>query len=374
MLSHAAPPAAVETLPQGEGVDVVIRGVWRLQGTRPNQAVIDVGAGKPAWIRTRFAEDVQWDTSLVLWLAKFKSHAEAASIQWIDTDLPGEIRTLIAAAPKAFLEPKSRELVGPLTTLGLITHDLAAKGKDMVQFLGELAIGTVAAAKRPQRFRWNDCLWEMQQCGAMALPIVGLVSFLVGVTLAYTGAIILRQYGGDIYVADLIGLSMVREMGAMMTAVVLAGRTGAAFAAQLANMKANEEIDALETFGFKPFDFLVLPRMVALGLMMPMLVVYANLLGILGGMAIALAILNIPPTAFFVEMTTTVSLLDIVTGLIKAATFGLIVGMSGCYHGLRAEPNAQGVGKAATSAVVTAILLVIVADAVYAVIFNALGW
>ena len=215
---------------------------------------------------------------------------------------------------------------------------------------------------------------EMQQCGAMALPIVSLISFLVGVTLAYTGAIVLRQYGGDIFIADLIGLSMVREMGAMMTAVVLAGRTGAAFAATLANMKANEEIDALETLGISSVHFLVLPRMLAMLLMMPLLTLYANALGILGGMAVALGLLSISPTAYWVEMLTIVDMSDLSVGVIKGVAFGFIVGLAGCLRGLQADRSAVGVGQAATSAVVTAILLIIIADAIFAVIFNILGW
>jgi phospholipid/cholesterol/gamma-HCH transport system permease protein len=214
----------------------------------------------------------------------------------------------------------------------------------------------------------------MQQCGAMALPIVSLISFLVGVTLAYTGAIVLRQYGGDIFIADLIGLSMVREMGAMMTAVVLAGRTGAAFAATLANMKANEEIDALETLGISSVHFLVLPRMLAMLLMMPLLTLYANALGILGGMAVALGLLSISPTAYWVEMLTIVDMSDLSVGVIKGVAFGFIVGLAGCLRGLQADRSAVGVGQAATSAVVTAILLIIIADAIFAVIFNILGW
>jgi phospholipid/cholesterol/gamma-HCH transport system permease protein len=214
----------------------------------------------------------------------------------------------------------------------------------------------------------------MQQCGAMALPIVSLISCLVGVTLAYTGAIVLRLYGGDIYIADLIGLSMVREMGAVMTAVVLAGRTGAAFAATLGNMRANEEIDALEVVGIPVVQFLVLPRIFALGVMMPLLAIYANALGMLGGMSVALGLLSIPPTAYWVEMMTIVDLSDIATGVIKAIAFGLIIGLSGCLRGLQAERSAAGVGRAATSAVVTALLLLVVADAIFAVVFNILGW
>ena len=213
----------------------------------------------------------------------------------------------------------------------------------------------------------------MQQCGAMALPIVSLISVLVGMTLAYTGALILRQYGGDIYVADLVGVSMVREMGALMTGIVLAGRTGAAFAAQLGNMRANEEIDAFTTLGISPVEFLVMPRLIALGLMMPLLGLYANCLGILGGMFVAMSVLGIPPAAYWVEMLTIVDMSDVLSGIIKAGTFGVIIGVSGCLRGLQAERSAMGVGKAATSAVVTAILFIIVADAVYAVLFDILG-
>jgi phospholipid/cholesterol/gamma-HCH transport system permease protein len=171
----------------------------------------------------------------------------------------------------------------------------------------------------------------------MALPIVSLISFLVGVTLAYTGALVLQQFGGDIWIADLIGLSMVREMGAVMTAVVLAGRTGAAFAATLGNMKANEEIDALETLGVPAVQFLVLPRLLALALMMPLLALYANALGICGGMAVAYGLLSIPPAAYWVEMLTIVDRSDISAGVIKAIAFGLIVGLAGCLRGLQAD-------------------------------------
>jgi len=159
----------------------------------------------------------------------------------------------------------------------------------------------------------------------------------------------------------------------VMTGVVLAGRTGAAFAATLGNMKANEEVDALETLGISPIDFLVMPRLLALGIMMPLLALYADALGILGGMAVSLGVLSISPTAYWVEMGTIVTLSDIATGVIKAISFGLIVGLSGCLRGLQAERSAAGVGRAATSAVVTSILLIVVADAVFAVLFNVVG-
>jgi phospholipid/cholesterol/gamma-HCH transport system permease protein len=260
-----------------------------------------------------------------------------------------------------------------VTGVGLATQDVLDRVNEIFRFVGECVLSGIALVRTPQKFRWRDCIDEMQQCGAMALPIVSLISFLVGVTLAYTGAIVLRQYGGDIYIADLIGLSMVRETGAVMTAVVLAGRTGAAFAATLGNMKANEEVDALQTLGISPVQFLVLPRLLALGAMMPLLALYATALGIFGGLVMAWSLLSIPPAAYWIELLSAVDLSDWFSGLIKATAFGFIVGLAGCLRGLQAERSAMGVGRAATSAVVTALLLLIVADAIFAVVFNVLG-
>jgi phospholipid/cholesterol/gamma-HCH transport system permease protein len=242
-----------------------------------------------------------------------------------------------------------------------------------VTFIGDCVLALARVARRPRQFRWADCAAEMQNCGAMALPIVSLISLLVGLIMAYQAAVQLRQFGADIYVADLVGLAVVREMGPMMAAVIMAGRTGAAFAATLGNMKAGEEIDALQTLGLRPVDFLVLPRLLALGMMMPLLALYANLLGILGGMAVAWRVLEIPPAAYWVETQSIVDLSDVASGLIKSVVFGLLIGLSGCLRGLQADRSAAGVGKATTSAVVTAILLIIVADAIFAVVFNLLG-
>jgi phospholipid/cholesterol/gamma-HCH transport system permease protein len=293
----------------------------------------------------------------------------------LDTDaLPQNARTLFEQLSAVKInEPVEQQGAGFLSNLGSKTVHVWGKVGEISNFIGECTLSAVRLLRLPQKFRWRDCLSEMQQCGAMALPIVSLISFLVGVTLAYTGAIVLRQYGGDIYVADLVGLSMVREMGAMMTAVVLAGRTGAAFAAQIGNMKAGEEVDALSTLGLSPIEFLVMPRILALAVMMPLLAMYANCLGIFGGMIVSLGLLDIPPSGYWIEMLSIVDLSDVMSGLIKAATFGLIVGLCGCLRGLEAERSAAGVGKAATSAVVTAILLIIIADSVYAVVFNILG-
>lgn len=354
-------------------LEISVGGTWRITAHRPEWADM-TRKRKPARVRIRFENVERWDSSLLLFLFGAQQWCREENIPCELEALPAKIVTLLgqlaASHESSVPADRSRNF---LAMVGVATMGLSKKISALSQFVGECVIGAIRLVKSPHKFRWRDCIEEMQQCGAMALPIVSLIAFLVGVTLAYTGALVLRQYGGDIYVADLIGMAMVREMGAVMTAVVLAGRTGAAFAATLGNMKANEEIDALETLGISPVDFLVLPRLVALGVMMPLLALYANALGILGGMAVSLGVLSISPTAFWVEMGTIVTMSDVATGVIKAMSFGLIVGLAGCLRGLQAERSAAGVGRGATSAVVTAILLIVVSDAVFAVLFNVIG-
>jgi len=358
----------------GNKLEVSLAGVWRI--TEPQPSWKDLLAGRnPTRVRLRVEEVERWDSSLLLFLFDVQQWCRASGAYCDIDSLPEKVRALLAqlAASHETSVPFDRSQ-SFLDTVGTATLDLTQKTRAISQFVGECVLGAGKLVKSPHKFRWRDCVEEMQACGAMAVPIVSLISFLTGVTLAYTGALVLRQYGGDIYVADLIGLAVVREMGAVMTAVVLAGRTGAAFAATLGNMKANEEIDALETLGISPVNFLVLPRLLALGVMTPLLTLYANALGILGGMAVSLGVLNIPPTAYWIETGTAVSLSDVAVGVFKAVAFGLIIGLSGCLRGLQAERSAAGVGRAATSAVVTAILLLVVADAVFAVLFNVVGW
>ncbi len=367
-------PAHAHVREEGNALVVELSGNWRITGTRPEWREI-VGKRAPTVVRLETGGLESWDSSLLLFWGSVRRWCDGKSVRLEDAAMPEQARRLLdQLAVTSVTEPAVDRAPGLLTAVGLCTEELKQKTKDIAHFVGECTLSAVAVAKRPHRFRWKDTLAEMQQCGAMALPIVGLINFLVGVTLAFIGAIVLRQYGGDIYVADFVGLSMVREMGAMMTGIVMAGRTGAAFAAELGNMKANEEIDAIETLGLRPIEFLVLPRLLALAIMMPLLTLYANALGILGGVVIAFSILSISPAAYWVETLTIVDMSDVMTGIIKAGTFGLIVGLAGCLRGLQADRNAAGVGRAATSAVVTSILLIIVADAVYAAVFNILGW
>jgi phospholipid/cholesterol/gamma-HCH transport system permease protein len=373
-VSTETTPARAEVTEAEGGWEVVLGGAWQITRMRPRWE--DVRRGRaPAAVRLRVAGLEEWDCSLALFAREVQQWGRQAGVPCAVDGLPRQVRTLVeqlAGAEEASV-PRDRT-PSFLVAVGVASLDSWHKVTEISRFVGECVLATTTVLKTPARFRWRDCIREMQQCGAMALPIVSLISFLVGVTLAYTAAIVLRQFGGDIWIADLIGLSMVREMGAVMTGVVLAGRTGAAYAATLGNMKGNDEIDALETLGIAPVQFLVLPRMLALGVMMPLLALYSNALGIIGGMVVAMGLLDIPPTAYWVELKTIIDMSDLVVGVIKAGAFGLIVGLSGCLRGLQADRSAAGVGQAATSAVVTSILLIIVADAVFAVLFNALGW
>ena len=252
-------PAQAAATAEGDRMDVRLAGTWQITAPRPSWEGVR-GAQQPARVRPTTDGVGKWDSSLLLFLFETQQWCRGTGAYFDGEALPEKIRTLLAqlAASHETSVPFDRS-ESFLTSVGLATQDTVVKGRAIAQFVGECVLGAIGLARSPRKFRWHDCFDEMQQCGAMALPIVSLVSLLVGVTLAYTGAIVLRQYGGDIYIADLIGLSMVREMGAVMTAVVLAGRTGAAFAATLGNMKANEEIDALEVLGIPPVQFLVLP-------------------------------------------------------------------------------------------------------------------
>lgn len=358
----------------GDVLEVTFGGTWRVTEPRPSWEALS-RTKTPARVRLRTAGLEHWDTSLLVSVFEVQTWCRTAGIDCDVSALPENIRKLAGqlAASHEQSRPTDRS-EGFVNAVGRATLGMWLNVKAIFHFVGETVLSSLRLAKNPAKFRWRDWIYEMQQCGAMALPIVSLISFLVGVTLAYTGAIVLRQYGGDIYIADLIGLSMVRETGAVMTAVVLAGRTGAAFAATLGNMKANEEIDALETLGISPVQFLVLPRLLAIGIMTPFLALYANALGMIGGMAVALGLLSIQPTAYWAEMQTSIDLSDLAVGVMKAAAFGMIIGLAGCLRGLQAERSASGVGRAATSAVVTAILFLVVADALFAVVFNILGW
>jgi phospholipid/cholesterol/gamma-HCH transport system permease protein len=290
--------------------------------------------------------------------------------------LPEGVRRLLALAEAVPEKPGVRRGEDQrrwLVRVGEGAVHLARSERDALGFLGEVTLAIGRFARGRARVRAQDLALLIQECGAMSLPIVTLISVLVGMILAFVGAVQLERFGAQIYVADLVAIAMVREMGSMMTGIIMAGRTGSGFAAQLGTMKVTQEIDALATLGIPPIDFLVLPRTVALVAMMPLLTIYADVLGIVGGGIVSVGMLHLTPFQYLNEATQALTLTNCSTGVGKSIVFGALVAFAGCLRGIQCGKSSSAVGDAATSAVVTGIVLIIVADGLFAVIFNVLG-
>ncbi|HYA59858.1 MAG TPA: MlaE family lipid ABC transporter permease subunit [Burkholderiaceae bacterium] len=260
--------------------------------------------------------------------------------------------------------------LGRLTALGLATWEAVRGAYGLLSFLGEAALTWVRSVLDPRRIRWRAIFHNIQTAGFEALPITGLLSFLLGIVIAYQGAEQLRRVGANIYIADLVGLSMVRELSPLITAIIVAGRSGSAYTAQIGTMKVTEEIDALRTIGIGPLDLLVLPKVVALAIVLPLLTVYTDIMGIVGGMIMARAQLQVSFTTFLHRLEEAVSLTSYVIGVGKAPVFAVIIALVGCYQGFRVTGSAESVGQRTTVSVVQSIFLVILSDAMFSIAFS----
>ncbi len=318
-----------------------------------------------------------WDSGLVAFLRNLKQICDGHGIELDLGNAPEGLRRLVElslAVPAPRDAHRTARVPGLIETVGLETINAVKASGEMLTFLGESVLAMYSAIFHKVHFRRRDLTAALQVSGPDALAIVTLISFLMGLILAFVGAVQLRQFGAEIYVADLVGIGMVREVGAMMTAIVMAGRTGAAFAAELGTMQVNEEIRALETFGISPIEFLVLPRLLALILMLPLLVIYANLIGMFAGAVVSWSMLDIGFLEYFVQLRSAVTLNDWAGCMIKASVFGTIVAIAGCLRGMQCERSAMAVGGATTSAVVTGIVFVIASNALLTVLYTALGF
>ncbi len=264
-------------------------------------------------------------------------------------------------------------LVQILEHLGQETYAFCKAGRDLLNFLGYTVIVLVRSIFQPRRIRFVALVSQMEQTGLNALPIVGLISFLIGVVLAYQGADQLARFGAQIYTVNLVSVGVLREMGILLTAIIVAGRSGSAFTAQIGMMKVNEEIDAMETIGLDPMDVLVMPRVIGLTLVLPLLTFYADVMGLLGGAVMATLALDISLAQFTSQLLSVDRVGDFSVGLIKAPFFAIIISIVGCYEGLRVSRSAESVGKQTTRSVVEAIFLVIVLDAFFSVLFSVIG-
>ncbi|OGV38405.1 MAG: hypothetical protein A2020_15215 [Lentisphaerae bacterium GWF2_45_14] len=245
---------------------------------------------------------------------------------------------------------------------------------DLLSFTGELADCLYHAVKNPKKIRWRETLYYMDMCGSDALPIVGAICFLMGLILGFQTAVQMAKYGGDIYTADLVAYSITKELGALMVAMIATGRAGSAFAAEIGTMKVSEEIDAMATMGFVPFRFLVVPKIIAMVTVIPILTVFGDIAGIFGGFIVGTLKLGIPAITYFNRTIEVLTAMAFVQGIVKSAVFALIIGCVGCMRGFQSSCDAQGVGRSATSAVVTSIFMVVIADAVLTFLFTSLGY
>lgn len=317
-----------------------------------------------------------WDSNLLTFLISIKSLCIKKEVEYRDENLPDGAQRLLRMA-SAVPERQGARKVSKREPFfvrvgGQAIQSVASIG-EVLGFIGEAFIAVTRFVTGRATFRRSDLFLFLQESGSQALPIVSLISMLVGLILAFVGAIQLKTFGAQIYVADLVGIAIVRVMGAVMTGIIMAGRTGAAYAAQLGTMQVNEEIDALKTLGISPMEFLVLPRMLALSLMMPLLCIYADVMGILGGLIVGVFMLDIQPIVYLNQTREAVSLNNVWIGLFYSAVFGVIVSLAGCLRGMQCGRSASAVGYATTSAVVTSIVTIILATALITILCNVLG-
>ncbi|MFA4984672.1 MAG: ABC transporter permease [Candidatus Omnitrophota bacterium] len=307
-----------------------------------------------------------WDSGLVSFLSEVFRECRRRKIEVVREGLPAGIEQLLALADKPDEKVKPPEVTREpfFSRVGEKAVRIGRSSRSLANFLGEIAYAFGRFSRGKAYFRWGDFIGILRKCGVDALGLVSLISVLVGVILAFVGAIQLELFGAQIFIADIVGIAMVRVMGAVMTGVLMSGRTGASFAAELGIMQTNEEIDAFRTLGVNPVEFLVMPRVLALVVMMPLLTLYADFMGILGGFVISTGVLGINPVEYINHTQNAVRLSNLWVGLVHSVVFGAIIAVAGCLRGIKCERSAAGVGEATTSAVVSAITSIVIATAI----------
>jgi phospholipid/cholesterol/gamma-HCH transport system permease protein len=357
---------------------VRLAGSWKLGQVLPSADEVQqqVDSGSPV---RRIGFDTSdlgdWDSGLLTFLTKIVDLCKERQIRADGKGLPEGAKRLLKLAFAVPEKKDARKVAARESFLARLGSKAIGFGKsagEMTGFMGEAFLSFSRMLVGKARFRRSDLWLFIQQCGADALPIVSLISFLVGLILAFVGAIQLALFGAQLYVANLVGISMVRVMGALMTGIIVTGRTGASFAAQLGTMQVNEEIDAMTTMAISPIEFLVLPRMLALVLMMPLLTLYANLVGILGGAVVGVFMLDINVLQYYTQTKLAVNLTQVWIGLVHSVVFGALIALAGCLRGMQCGRSASAVGDATTSAVVTGITSIIIATAIITYICNVL--
>lgn len=370
--------ATFSTLRQGQDVVLCLGGQWRMGAAMPDAAPVLSALDDPAIKGLRLKTDSlgTWDTSLLVFLVNVVRRARQRQLSVYQDTLPEGLRRLLhlafAVPPK---EGSAKNVVHRsfLARIGEMALTLPGMVASALHFVGEVALSLLRLLRGKADMRLRDMFVAMQECGSDALPIISLTSMLFGLILAFVGAVQLTQFGAQIYVAGLVGIGMLRVMGAIMVGVVMSGRMGAAYAALIGTMQVNEEVDALATLGLSPVDFLVLPRVLALTAMTPLLTLYADLMGMTGGYLVGVYMLDLHPLEYINATLQMVPFKHVLIGLIYSTVFGVIVALTGCYQGMRCGRSAAAVGKATTAAVVNAIVGIIVATAIITIICNMLN-
>jgi len=367
------------TTPTADTLLVKLSGEWKITEVLPATTDVEKPLESSKAIR-RISFDTKdldgWDSGLLTFLIKIFDTCSKAKIEVVKDGLPEGVRRLIDLATAVPERAGARKEAKKEAFLSMVGGEAVAFYRSLLEildFLGEASLAFARLLRGKAAFRRSDLWLLLQECGGQALPIVSLITLLVGLILAFVGAIQLKLFGAQVYVADIVAIAMVRVMGAIMAGIIMAGRTGAAFAAQIGTMQVNEEIDALETMGISPVEFLVLPRMIALIIMMPLLCLYADLMGILGGLIVGVGMLDINPIEYLNRTQETLTLTTLWIGLFHSAVFGVLVALSGCLRGMQCGRSASDVGYAATSAVVTSIVSIIVATAIITFMCEVLG-
>ncbi len=362
----------------GEAIVIALTGDWTVDADTPRFAPLadaalggttSPGDAAPSVRAITFESSAlgRWDSSLLIFLRQGEAYCTAHKLDLATAGLPKRITSLLALARAVPERVVTEVAVAPLPAVarlgnaGLAAWDAALRA---LTFVGEVALQGAGLFTGRVRMRWRPFWVVVQSNSSGALPIVGLIALLVGIIIAFLGVVVLKRFGAGYYASYLVGSGMLREMGALMTGIIIAGRTGAGFAAELGTMKITEEIDALSTLGISPIDHLVLPRVLGLFVMMPLLVIYADVVGVLGGLSVTVALLDIAPRQFVHGLLAAVDVSDATLGIFKATVYGVIVGMAGCLKGLQTGTDAGAVGRSATSAVVTGITWIILANAV----------
>ena len=368
----------IQFILEGDCVICLLRGEWSIDndsGSRVRKVWSAFLSENPSINHYiyKLHSEIKWDSTLVSFLHKCRKDLGEINKTLTFEKLPMGLFQLLELSKPTIIEQKQNEFSLSLELIDETINYFRKAVISVFEFFGEWILSVCRLLMGRSQARFSDFANSCRACGAAALPIVTLISFLTGLTMAFVGSVQLEKFNAKIYVADLVCLAMVREMGALMVAIIMAGRTGASFAAEIGSMKLNEEIDSLRTFGISPMEFLIIPRTLALLLMIPLLTIYADVVGILGGLVVGTVVMDFSVIHYFEQTQVALqSMWEVYSGLLKSVIFGLIIGLVGCYKGMHSGNDSSSLGRAVTASVVVAVTIIVVVDALFEVTFSYL--